>query len=377
MKTFKFGQLVSKEDICDREEEIKRLGKICKINGRAVVYGPRRYGKTSVVKNVIVSDFLEHHSRSLGIYADLFQLDSMEDMVLRLQMAFEHALSQRAKIKSFVQSISHYLKHFRVEMALDPLSNTPTISLTGDHTRDEKSLSEIFAGIKSFSKEYKTLLVLDEFQDIKHVDGLEAKLRSEIQNLDQTAVILLGSKKHILREIFHDESRPFYGFGVDIEFGKIPREDWVSYIQERFTPSRLTINPEGVAEICQAMRDVPNAIQELCQWIALSGEAGSLTPERIHNHLAILLENKSSRFLERLATLSHKEKNVLTAVAQEEPVSSITSTKFLQKTQGVSATATKATIGRLADQGILDQSDGGYWITDPLFRLFLARQFGK
>ena len=374
MKTFKFGQLLSKEDICDRQKEVRLLNGVCKTNGRAVVYGRRRFGKSSVVKNVILEDFLDKNKKSLAIYADLFQLDSMEDMTLRLQIGFEQALSKRVGIKTFLNSIQKYLKHFRVEITMDSLSGAPTIAFAGQHMKDEKSLSEMFLAIKDLSKEYRTLLVLDEFQDIKRIQGLEARLRSEIQSLNRTAVILLGSKKHILREIFHDESKPFYGFGIDVEFKEIARADWLPYIEQRFAPCKLTIEQEGVIEICNLMRDVPNSIQELCQWITLSGQTGFLTIPRIHDDLSDLIENKSSRYIEKLASLSIKEKMVLIATAKVEPVSSITSTKFLQATR-VSATATRATILRLTDQGILDLTENGYFITDPIFRLFLVRRF--
>lgn len=374
--TFKFGQLLSKEDICDRRDEIKLLTKICQNNGRAVVYGARRFGKTSVVKNVVLEDFLQTERKTLAVYADCFQLESSEDLVLRLRIALGQALSQRAKVKTLLAALQNYLKNFRVEISTDPLSGAPTVSLAGQLTKDESSLSDWFLAVNNLSKDYRTLLVLDEFQDIAQVEGTEARLRSEIQNLNRTAVILLGSKKHLLRAIFHDESRPFYGFGTDVEFKAIPLSEWIPYIQKRFKTHRLTIKEEGVAEICRLMRDVPNAIQELCQWITLEGDTGDLDSARIHHSLVRLIENKSSRYLERMASLSAKEKMVLLAVAREEPVSSITSTGFLQATQ-VSATATKATILRLTDQGILDQSDDGYAITDPLFRLFLVRQFGK
>lgn len=373
MKTFKFGQLLSREDICDRKKEILLLNKICRSLGRSVVYGPRRFGKTSVVKNIVMADFLEKQEKTLAVYADLLQVDSMEDTASRLQGAFAQALSQKAKIKSFINNIHNYLKHFRIELSTDPLSGAPAISLAGSHTKDERSLSEIFADLKNFSAGYKTLLVLDEFQDIKRIPGLEAKLRSEIQDLSQSAVILLGSKKHSLQEIFHDESKPFYGFGTDVEFKEISRDEWLPYMKERFAPAGLTIEKNGAFEICSLMRDVPNSIQELCQWIALSGQTGNLTPQRIHENLVSLIENKSSRYTEKLASFSHKEKKVLIALARMEPVSSISSTSFLQETR-VSATATKATIQRLTDQGILDQSEAGYSVTDPLFKLFLTRK---
>lgn len=374
MKTFKFGQLVTREDICDREEEIARLRKISKTGGRAVVYGSRRFGKTSLVKNAVMEDFLEKEKKSLAVYADLFQLDSAGDMASRFRVGLEQALSERAKIKTFFASLQNYLKHFRVEIAADPLSGMPSVSLSGQYRHEERPLPDLFAALRDLSRKYKILLIFDEFQDIKGVDSLEASLRSEIQNLSNTAIILLGSKKHILREIFHDESRPFYGFGVDIEIKAIGRGHWLPYMRERFAPCKITLNEGDVDEICRLMRDVPNSVQELCQWIALSGWQGRLDAAAIHLHLAKLIENKASRYFEKLAGLSAKEKNVVIAVARCEPVASLTAARFLRETR-VSATATKATMLRLADQGMFDVTDDGYVMTDPLFHLFLLRQF--
>jgi len=372
MKSFKFGQLVARGDLCDRKNEVKMLAKVCQSHGRAVVYGPRRYGKTSVVKNVVIEDFLAKDKKSLALYVDLFQLESLEDFVARLRTALEQALSQRAKIKSIFEGLQNYLKNFRVEVSADPLSGAPTVSLAGQHVKKESSLTELFQAIRNF-KEYRVLLVLDEFQDITLVGGLEARLRSEIQTLNHTAVIVLGSRRHLLREIFHEESRPFYGFGIDVEFKAIPVQEWAPFLQERFASYEMTIQKEGVEEITRLMRDVPNSIQELCQWIALESEPGELSLDRIHQSLVRLIENKSSRYRERLASLSAKEKLVLAAIAQMEPVASIASTAFLKITH-VSATATRATIMRLLDQGVLDESDLGYSLTDPLFAIFLKRQ---
>ncbi len=373
---FKFGQLLEKEDICDRQEEVSFLRKIIKSNGRAVIYGSRRFGKTSLVKSAVMDEFVEKEKKSLAIYADLFQLDSLEDMASRFRTGLERALSKRAKLKTFFEGLKSYLKHFRVEMTADPLSGAPSVSLAGQYKKDEKSLADLFEALRELSKDYKILLVFDEFQDIQYVDGLEPRLRSEIQTLHNTSVILLGSKKHILQKIFHDESKPFYGFGMDLEIKAIAREYWLPYMKERFSPHKITLDREGVDEICRLMRDVPNSIQELCQWITLSGWTGHLDAKTIQQHLAHLIENKSSRYVEKLGGLSVKEKKVVIAVARHEPVASPTAASFLRETH-VSATATKVAMLRLADQGLFDITNDGYVVTDPIFHLFLLREFGK
>lgn len=374
MKTFKFGQLLEKEDICDRQQEIKLLEKICRQQGRGVVYGARRFGKSSVVKNVIVKDFLAKNKKSLAIYSDCFQLVSLEEFNTRLKFSLEKALSERAKVRTFLNHIKNYVKNFQIDMSFDSLSGAPSISLRGNYQDQKKSLSQLFQTVHEISKDYETLLIFDEFQDIVKIEGLEALLRSEIQSLTKTPVILLGSKRHILEDIFQNESRPFYGFGIDIELKAIPRGEWLLYMNARFKPFHMSIVQEGVEEICALMRDVPNSIQELCQWIALKDLSGKITKEMIHQEVISLLDNKANRYIEKLAGLSEKERKVLIAAAHCEPVSSPGSSEFVQMAK-ISATAIRASLERFTDQGILNLSLEGYWLTDPIFSLFLKRRF--
>lgn len=371
MKTFKFGMLIEKDDICDREKEINFLKKICFISGgRAVVYGPRRFGKTSVIRNVIMKDFERTKKKSFAICADLFQISSSQDFIHRLKAALEICLSERAKIKTFIANIQNYFKNIRAEISINSQTGSPKVSITGSFEKEDRSISDLFYTIDSLSRDHPVLLILDEFQDIVGVDGLEAILRSEIQKLTRSSVILLGSKQHILKDIFHDEKKPFYGFGTDIEFGPIPRDEWVVYMQERFRPNGQSIDGASSNFICQLMDDVPNAIQELCNWIWISPLKGKIGEGIIRESLAQLINNKSSRFLEKMASLSVKEKQVLHIIAKQQPVTSINSTQFI-KDAGTSATGTKAIVNRLLDQGIVDYSIQGYRITDPIFRQFL------
>lgn len=372
---FKFGQLLERDDICDREDEISLLLKIARQGGRAVVYGPRRYGKTSVVKNAVMADFLAANKKSLAIYCDVFQVESIGDFTKRLHAALELTLSHKAKIKTFFGQLQSYIKNFKIELAADPLSGMPSISLAGQHVREDKSLAQLLEIVAEFSKDHKTLLIFDEFQDVAEIATLEAKLRNELQALSRTSIILLGSKQHVLNEIFHNERRPFYGFGVDVEFLPIPLAKWVPYIQKRFSTRRIKVKKEEVAEICRLMNNVPNSIQEFCHWIALKNtNLTELDSAKIHSSLADLIDNKASRYLERLGQFSVKEKRVLVALAKMEPVTSIAATEFLQTTK-VSATATRATIKRFTDYGVLNQGPKGYTLTDPLFRHYLVYRY--
>ena len=54
MKRFIFARLVDPENLCNLKKEQDELRRLVGLNANVVVYAPRNYGKTSVVKNIII-----------------------------------------------------------------------------------------------------------------------------------------------------------------------------------------------------------------------------------------------------------------------------------------------------------------------------------
>jgi AAA+ ATPase superfamily predicted ATPase len=52
-KPFRYDILIGEEDVCDRDEEIARLLRAARRDERILLLAPRRYGKTSLVKNIV------------------------------------------------------------------------------------------------------------------------------------------------------------------------------------------------------------------------------------------------------------------------------------------------------------------------------------
>ena len=50
---FIYGEEVSGEYFCDREEEIKELLRDIENSQNVIIFSPRRYGKTSLIKEVL------------------------------------------------------------------------------------------------------------------------------------------------------------------------------------------------------------------------------------------------------------------------------------------------------------------------------------
>jgi hypothetical protein len=79
-------------------------------------------------------------------------------------------------------------------------------------------------------------VVFDEFQELFHVDGAEAVLRSHVQHHDRTSVgyAFAGSQRSLLERMFADRDRPFYGQAETQRLGPLPSAAVVDVVVERF-----------------------------------------------------------------------------------------------------------------------------------------------
>lgn len=86
---------------------------------------------------------------------------------------------------------------------------------------------------------------------------IEKELRSSWQQHQKVAYCLYGSKRHMMKDIFNKEERPFYRFGDIIALGRIEEKHWVEYIQKGFLAIGKQINPEFAAEIASLAANHP------------------------------------------------------------------------------------------------------------------------
>ena len=87
-------------------------------------------------------------------------------------------------------------------------------------------LPELIAKEKGF----RIVVCIDEFQQIgDFADSLtfQKKLRGIWQLQTHVSYCLYGSKKHMMEQMFQDQSYPFYRFGDLFYLNKISEADWV------------------------------------------------------------------------------------------------------------------------------------------------------
>jgi hypothetical protein len=84
--------------------------------------------------------------------------------------------------------------------------------------------------------ERRTLVVFDEFQDVLATESqADAVIRSEIQHHgDAASYVFSGSHLGMMRELFADRRRAFYGQAAPIELPPLLPDDVAEYVADRF-----------------------------------------------------------------------------------------------------------------------------------------------
>jgi hypothetical protein len=226
---FVYSRPVAPDDVLDRDEETGQLLRAA-VGGHYVrLYAPRKYGKTSLLRRVLRDG--ERTQGLVPVLVDLYGILSIADVAVRIERAYARELKGRlrSRVEDFLQRTGLGLSlgafgvsaHLQIEARADPL---PAL-----HALLDLPLRLEEGGAT------RALIVLDEFQDVTKVPGLDAILRSHIQYHGEVAsYVFSGSEPGLMRELFEERERPLYGQAVPMRLGRLRDPDIAEYVATRF-----------------------------------------------------------------------------------------------------------------------------------------------
>ncbi len=370
MKRFIFDRLVDRENICDLIREQELLNRYVEQRAHVVVYAPRNYGKTSVVKNIISEEFRCRHKRCFVFFAELMGIRSMNSLEARLRSAFERSFEESFPLRNLLDNARHFISSLRPEISIDPLTGSPSLSLGITEQHSAITIQSLFTHMANILREIPGLVVLDEFQDIALIPEASGTMRAAFEEVDSAPVILMGSKQHLLANLFAKPEAPLAAWGTDLEFSPIPYNQYHKYIVDRFEQNSLDLSLENATYLQDLMQRVPEAVNRLCQQILDLNTGKEIEKSDITAALRELLENRESRYEAYLAQFSPTEERVLIAVAGSSEVKKPQSKTFLARVNLTNRSVAQV-FKRLMDRSILEKNINGYRISDPLLAAYL------
>ena len=368
---FVFGRAAEGAYFTDRIEDARRLSANLTHGIHTILISPRRWGKTSLVKKVInETDRLD----TRFVFIDIFDCKSEYDFYH--SFANEIVKQTSSKIDEWVETAKTFLSNIspKFSFGTDPMNDFSLSFEWSPKDNTEKEILQLPQKIAQ-KKNIRLIVCLDEFQQIADLSDsitFQKKLRSVWQHQQEVTYCMFGSKKHLMENIFNEKSMPFYKFGDMMFLKKIPTEEWVPFVCDKFRETGKIISEEQVAKICELTENLSSYVQHLA-WIVWYKSDKVVRNKDIDDAVNDLLEQNKVFFQREVEQLSEFQLNFLKALANG--VSNGFSRKEIIKKYRLESSANVQSVKKsLLKKGIIDIDEQTVSFDDSIFKLWMQRQ---
>lgn len=313
---FKYGKIVTGDSFINRSGDIKRIQQNINAGINTILVSPRRWGKSSLIKQVA---HLNRNNKIRFAFIDFFNIRTEEDFLEKYAAeVIRCSITKREELlnagKNFFQKISPSLS-----FGPDPVNDFTVRFSWRDAQKSKEEIINLPETIAQ-KKGLRIVVCIDEFQAIaklKDPISFEQELRSYWQHHEQTAYCLYGSRKHMMMEIFKQESRAFYRFGDLFMMEKIPVKHWQVFIDQSFSNTGKKVDEVLIREMIRLTNNHPDYLQQLCHnvWNATSKE---VTEEIILEAMDLVVRSNSLHYQDICDALSNTQLNLLYAILEGE-----------------------------------------------------------
>ena len=370
---FSYGGIVSGDAFCNRAQEKKDLSRAIENRQKLFLYAERRMGKTSLIKVVLNPLSKKDY---ISIYIDLYPTTGELSFVEVTAAAIANAVS--AKLSDYVRTLREFFGRLGASVSVDSQGN-PTV-VVGMRSNEDAllkletvlSLPEAIA-----ARRKKTVVVVfDEFQQIAaySTDAVERTLRSVIQTHERTAYIFMGSREHLIQDMFLNKARPLYRSASHYPLAAIAEIHWKPFIKKWFEQAHKAITPQQIGAICGKTQGHPFYTQHLCHalWEICEGRQ-AVEDTMIEQAINLILDRENYAYAALWESLTASQASVLKALAADPSDIAPYAADFIARHHLKSASTVQRALEALITKDIIEKDNGAYLVSDRFFRLWIQR----
>ncbi|MBN2097818.1 MAG: AAA family ATPase [Candidatus Omnitrophica bacterium] len=373
---FVFGDVVKGEYFTNREDELKELTSDLSSGQNILLFSPRRYGKTSLIMKIL--DNLKKEG-IIPIYVDLFRITSAHTFIKIYTAAITKATATRLD-----EAVQFLKTNFPSVVPKVVIKASEPTEFEFDFEAAKKDIDKVLDDLyelpqKIAAKRRKQLVVVfDEFQEITTLNlPIERSLRAKIQHHDKVAYCFMGSKRHLLDELFLDKNKPLYRIAKSVPLDKIKPEKLKIFIRSRFKSIDMAIGENLIDELLRLTACHPYYTQQLCHEIFnvcfSKKEANIITLKDIKIAKDKCISAQSYAYSTIWDGLAGKQKDLLLALTLN-PEANIYSQEFLSEHELGAPATVQTAVKALEKKGLLDRANGSYSISDVFFEEWIKRK---
>lgn len=366
---FQFGDPVRGDYYVPRPELARSVRQFLENRIHVVLIGPRRFGKTSFVLNLLDALAKDNY---VCLFVDIFNITSHKDFLQQLVRALKPHKNWMA---GWIELITKLRPKASIE--LDVKNGSHLVGLTWDKATEGDIKDAIQDTLESLEKLGKQVVIaIDEFQKITEIGDegwLEATIRTHMQRLKNTSFLFTGSRRSIISDMLNNHTRPLYRSSQPIEFPSLG-EEFTDWVLKRFAEAGIECEREGIEELRKLVQDTPNYVQMVCFHLVAAGKK-HLTAKEVKDTLELVVRQNAYAYQTLLASLTLTQQRALRLAASEGKA--LFAKELLVKYEIASGPALASAIKSLKDKGILEEqiSKGKVTFDDPLFAIWLKTTF--
>lgn len=364
LNPFRFSGPLAPEEMIDRDPEADDLLALSQGGHSFRLVGPRRYGKTTLLRRVLEA---AESQGMASVLVDLQDVLSIAEIVVRIERAYD-------RLKGPLRSrVENFLRTWNIGVALGGGGFTATLQRNPNVDPEAVLLRLLELPSALFERDGTTsMIAFDEIQDVLSVPGADGKIRSVIQHQTEEATYAFaGSAPGVMQQLFADPKRPLLDQAVPRQLAPLPLADVGTYTSTRFQRTGREVGV-ALAPLLEFTRGHPQRSMMLAHYLwerTARGEAAEEGAWVSALDQAVADAAPLMRAIWRALTLN--ERRVVRALA-------VVSTPLYSEETAAAVGIRRTSIGKaleslVAKADVIDEA-GHPRLTDPMFELWLQRR---
>jgi len=355
------------ESFCNRVLDRKRLKENIEKLKHTVLMAPRRYGKTSLIRQVILENDFKY------VWIDFLPVTTKNDIEEKFKKACKKLLFKLApELKKLQLQTKKLVDLLSPELNLSAMGQTLTLHLTSDQPI---SIDEMLLQIDKYAQKVGKIavLVLDEFQQVSEIEqhiAVEALIRHAVERSKAITYVFSGSNRHLLGEMFSKSDRPLYRLCQAMMLNRIEGQEYTKFLNKAAKKQWGKNLSENVLQTIVKLTECHTFyVNALCSEL-WSFKNIPKTPHDVETIWQWYINTHKSIIISDIISLPLNQKKIIAALAQK------TTKEIYGATFSFSSKISTSSIRRgidalLAKDIIYADANGEYKLIDPAIRYYL------
>ena len=317
---FRYGR--EADVLVDREDELQRVVRVGASCGTLFLIGPRRFGKTSILKAA------EERLVARSLVVLRYDAEAYENVGLLAAALFSGAVRKYASALDRAQAVARkFFAALKPSLSIEPIDGKLTVSMgleQGTLRAEVPVLTDVLNGIERLAADdgRKALVIFDEFQQVVAEAGekAERQIRAAVQTHRHVGYVFAGSGTRMMTEMIASSARAFWQLGDSLYLGPIPRDEFTPFLRDGLESTGARVDEAAILRILDLSEDVPYNVQQLASacWNRLRERGRKhLGPEAVDEALADVISVQHVAYLQRWLSLTLAQKRTLKIVIGE------------------------------------------------------------